>query len=89
MNNKPTPTLLLATALLLSNLAEPTDSYQEYRFYLIRDPIDACYEDLIDDQESESRRIIDFLDLEWQPAILDFHNLRDPSTTASAVPDWP
>ena len=43
------------------------------------------YEDLVDDQESESRRIIDFLDLEWQPAILDFHNLRDPSTTASAV----
>ncbi|HEY6661429.1 MAG TPA: sulfotransferase [Sphingomicrobium sp.] len=31
------------------------------------------YEDLVDDIESETRRILDFLGLEYEPACIDFH----------------
>ncbi|MDH5388256.1 MAG: sulfotransferase [Gammaproteobacteria bacterium] len=41
------------------------------------------YEDVIDDQESMSRKILDFCDLEWDDAILDFHkNKRDVATAS-------
>ena len=34
--------------------------------------LDVDYEALIADQEGQSRRLIDFIGLEWDPACLDF-----------------
>lgn len=45
--------------------------------------IDVRYEDMIADPEGQSRRIIESLDLEWDPACLDFHNAKSVVNTAS------
>ncbi len=42
------------------------------------------YEKLVSDPEGESRRLIAFLGLEWEPACLDFHRTERPVLTASA-----
>jgi tetratricopeptide (TPR) repeat protein len=42
------------------------------------------YEALVDDPEAESRRLIDFLGLDWEPACLDFHRTQRPVLTASS-----
>ncbi len=42
------------------------------------------YEALIADPEGESRRLIDFLGLDWEPACLDFHRTQRPVFTASS-----
>jgi hypothetical protein len=42
------------------------------------------YEKLISDLEGESRRLIEFLGLDWEPACLDFHLTERPVLTASA-----
>ena len=42
------------------------------------------YEELIDDPEGESRRLIEFLGLEWEPACLDFYRTERPVFTASS-----
>jgi tetratricopeptide (TPR) repeat protein len=42
------------------------------------------YEELVADLEGESRRLIEFLGLEWEPACLDFHRTQRPVFTASA-----
>jgi tetratricopeptide (TPR) repeat protein len=42
------------------------------------------YESLVHDLETGSRRIIDFLGLQWDPACLRFHELARPVATASA-----
>jgi tetratricopeptide (TPR) repeat protein len=41
------------------------------------------YEKLVADLEGESRRLIDFLGLEWEPACLEFHRTRRAVSTAS------
>tara|TARA_R110002074_G_scaffold68635_7_gene160847 strand:+ start:3025 stop:5007 length:1983 start_codon:yes stop_codon:yes gene_type:complete len=41
------------------------------------------YEDLIADQEGQSRALIDFLGLDWDPACLDFHTSGNAVLTAS------
>ena len=41
------------------------------------------YEDLITDQEGQSRALIDFLGLDWDPACLDFHTSGNAVLTAS------
>jgi hypothetical protein len=41
------------------------------------------YEELVADQETQSRRLIDFLGLPWDPACLEFHKTRRTVTTAS------
>jgi len=43
------------------------------------------YETLVAEQEQQSKRIVDFCGLPWQPACLDFHQIGSVSTTASAV----
>jgi tetratricopeptide (TPR) repeat protein len=43
------------------------------------------YEDLVSDLEGQSRRIISFLDLPWNPACLEFHRTERTVQTAS---DW-
>ncbi len=45
--------------------------------------LDVEYEAVINDQEAESRRLIDFLGLDWDPACLDFHKSKRTVLTAS------
>jgi tetratricopeptide (TPR) repeat protein len=45
--------------------------------------IDIQYEDLVADLDGESRRLIDFLGLEWDPACLAFHETERPVLTGS------
>ncbi|MHA6205909.1 sulfotransferase [Dyella soli] len=47
--------------------------------------LEVRYEDLVDDQEAESRRIIAHCGLAWDDACLDFHANQAPVATASAV----
>ena len=42
------------------------------------------YETLIGDFETEARKLIDFLGLDWEPACLEFHNTERAVSTASA-----
>lgn len=46
--------------------------------------LDLHYEALVADLESESRRLIAFLGLEWEPACLDFHRTQRAVSTASS-----
>jgi len=41
------------------------------------------YEALVGDLEGQSRRLIDFLGLDWEPACLDFHRTQRAVTTLS------
>lgn len=43
------------------------------------------YEDLIADQEGQSRRLIEYCGLDWEAACLDFHANRAPVATASSA----
>jgi tetratricopeptide (TPR) repeat protein len=43
------------------------------------------YEDIVGNQETMSRRLIDFVDLPWEDGVLRFHESNAPSATASAV----
>jgi len=45
---------------------------------------DISYEDLVSNQEAESRKLLEYLDLEWQDTCLNFHLNRQPSATGSA-----
>lgn len=47
--------------------------------------IEMRYEDIVDNQERETRRLIAACGLDWQDACLDFHNNAAPVSTASAV----
>ena len=47
--------------------------------------LDVRYEDLVEDQEGESRRIVDWCGLAWEPGCLDFHRNRAPVATASSA----
>jgi len=42
------------------------------------------YEDMIDNFETSTKRIFNFLDLEWDPAVLEFHKSKRHVHTASA-----
>ncbi|MDD5299166.1 MAG: tetratricopeptide repeat protein [Gallionella sp.] len=45
--------------------------------------LDVRYEDLVADQEAQSRRIIGYCGLEWNDACIDFYNNKRPVSTAS------
>jgi tetratricopeptide (TPR) repeat protein len=47
--------------------------------------IEMNYETLVGDLEGESRRLIDFLGLEWEPSCLDFHQTE---RTVATVSHW-
>ncbi|HLG82866.1 MAG TPA: sulfotransferase [Bradyrhizobium sp.] len=47
--------------------------------------LEVNYEDIVHDQEAESRRMIDFAGLAWDDEVLRFHDSKAPSATASAV----
>jgi hypothetical protein len=45
--------------------------------------LDVPYEGLVADQEGWSRKILDFIGLEWDERVLDFPNTKRPVVTAS------
>ena len=45
--------------------------------------LDVRYEDLVDDQEKWTRKILDFIGLEWHERCLEFHTVERPVLTAS------
>jgi tetratricopeptide (TPR) repeat protein len=45
--------------------------------------LDLNYEDLVSNQESETRRILEFCELEWDDSCLQFHNVKRTIDTAS------
>ncbi len=47
--------------------------------------IDIEYEALVQDPESQARRILESCDLPWEEQVLDFHRRQAPSMTASAM----
>ncbi|MGD0958308.1 MAG: tetratricopeptide repeat protein [Methylomonas sp.] len=47
--------------------------------------LDVKYEELVADQEKQSRRIIEYCGLEWNDACLEFHKNKRPIRTASIV----
>ena len=47
--------------------------------------LDVGYENLIAGQERETRRMIDYLGLEWEESCLNFHRHTGPAATASAT----
>ena len=47
--------------------------------------LDVSYEEAVADLETHAKRIIDFLDLPWEEACLNFHIKREGVSTASAV----
>lgn len=47
--------------------------------------LDLSYEDLVADQEAQTRRLLDFCGLAFEPACLEFHRAAGPAATASAV----
>jgi hypothetical protein len=52
----------------------PADRFMEVR-----------YEDIIHDQEGETRRLLEFCGLDWEEACLRFHENEAPVSTASSV----
>ena len=45
--------------------------------------LEVCYEELVADQEAQSRRLIEFLGLEWDDACLEFHKTKRDVVTLS------
>lgn len=45
--------------------------------------LDVCYEELVADQEAQTRRLIEFLGLEWDDACLEFHKTKRDVVTLS------
>jgi tetratricopeptide (TPR) repeat protein len=46
---------------------------------------DVCYEDLTEKQEEETRKLLEFCDLEWEDQCLDFHKAKRAVRTSSAA----
>lgn len=71
----------------LENLAHFHDAYlrimAHWRRVLPLRIAEIDYETLVADQEAETRRLLTFLELDWDPACLDFHRNRRPVVTAS------
>lgn len=47
--------------------------------------LDVNYEDIVADQESQARRMLEYCELEWNDACIEFHNNKRGVRTASAV----
>ena len=46
---------------------------------------DLCYEDLTIDQENETRKLLKYLNLDWDKSCLNFHTNKRAVETASSV----
>lgn len=55
-----------------------------YRGVMGERMLEVAYEDVVADMETQARRIVKFLELDWQDASLEFHKQKTAVTTASA-----
>jgi hypothetical protein len=73
----------------LGQIADRIKQYQRtmshWRTVLPLPMLELDYEHLVENQETESRRLIDWLGLEWEPACLEFHRTRRAVRTASDI----
>jgi len=74
------------------NLAEIAQYYVGYRQLMNHwhkvlpgKIIEVTYENVVDDLESEAKRLISELGLEWEPGVLDFHENKAAAMTGSAA----
>ena len=58
---------------------------EQWRSMMPERILDVSYEELVQNVEVNSRRVIDFLGLEWQDQCLDFYSQAAPVATASAT----
>ena len=72
------------------DLDELADTYEAYAQVMAHwktlfpaNIIDVRYESLVTDPETETRRLLDFIGLSWNPACLDFYNNKRPVYSAS------
>ena len=56
---------------------------QHWRKVLPLDTIDVSYEQLVANPEAESRRLVDFCGLDWDPDCLTYHQSDRPVRSAS------
>ncbi|MEH6590432.1 MAG: sulfotransferase [Halioglobus sp.] len=47
--------------------------------------LDMSYEQLVEDQTAQTRRLLEYCGLEWQQQCMEFHNNSSPTATASVV----
>jgi tetratricopeptide (TPR) repeat protein len=77
----------LAFSYDLGNLAHFHDAYlrimAHWREVLPLSIAEVDYETLVADHETETHRLLTFLECDWDPACLDFHRNRRPVVTAS------
>jgi tetratricopeptide (TPR) repeat protein len=58
---------------------------QHWRTVLPGRILDVRYEDIVTDQEGETRRLLGHVGVDWDPACLNFHTNASPTATASAA----
>jgi hypothetical protein len=58
---------------------------EHWRKHMPRNYHEVCYETFVADTEAEARKLLDFCDLSWDPACLQFHENTAPVATASSV----
>jgi hypothetical protein len=72
-----------------SHIARRFADYQQimahWQLFRTVDWFEIEYESLVRDVESQGRRLIEFVGLDWEPACLDFHLTRRHVTSASLV----
>tara|TARA_B100000315_G_scaffold260292_1_gene320621 strand:+ start:2511 stop:4502 length:1992 start_codon:yes stop_codon:yes gene_type:complete len=71
----------------LAHIGHYTNAYEDlmahWRENLSLPMLDVVYEELVADPAAESRRIIEFLELDWQNEVMDFHTTESRVKTAS------
>ncbi len=98
VNRNPVDTCLSCLTTLFENKHEHTYDLEELGRYYVDYArlmehwrkllpsgafLDVQYEDIVADQEAQSRRIIEYCGLEWDDACIDFHKNNRPISTAS------
>lgn len=75
------------------DLAETANFYRQFDLLMAhwrstlpsRSFMEVAYEDIVHDQENQTRRLLEFCDLDWQEACMRFHENDAPVSTASSV----
>lgn len=71
-------------------VAEFYNAYEEQMIYWHKHVpssalMESCYEDMVADIEKQAKRLLDFVGLPWNTAVLDFHKKKRSVNTASVV----
>ncbi|MDQ7005825.1 MAG: sulfotransferase [Acidobacteriota bacterium] len=68
---------------LAACLIDHHHAMEHWQAHLPVEMLELHYEELVHDPEGQSRRLLDFVGLDWDPACLDFHRRSGPCLTAS------